>query len=269
MIDAYRKINGTLVDICSDFLYDGVEITSRSEIDKRFEKGIGSGGYGKWFLSCHTDATVRAYEYTSFDGLFLLDSEITYLDKVGNSSKIRQLTLTSDYNHEPLINISIERKLKSYIQMLTKLETKNDFYEAGEKDIAIDEVSITVAGTCRSIFREYTNLHSNKKVKEEYRQGYPVLDRYSNPLLKKCGHFLRTLEILYHHNNNQEMIPAFGQFSKEARVEEIGYNSSSSDDILEMIGIINMEVDAILKKMYQVVEKYRNQEKPKEKKITN
>lgn len=268
-IGAYNKINQTMVDICSDFLSDGVEITDRNEIEMRFEKGIGSGGYGKWFLSSHEDATVRAHEYASSDGLFLLDSSISYFNQVGNFRTIRQLTLTSDYAHEPLINISMERKLKNYAQMITNLETKDDVYETCEKDIAIDEVSVSVSGTCHSIFREYHNLHSNQLIKEEYRQGYPLLDRYSNPLLKKCGHFLRTLEFLYHYNKNEEMIPAFGQFMKDSRVEEIGYDSGSSEDILKMIEIINMEVDAITKKMYQVVEKYRNQEKPKEKKIIN
>lgn len=268
-IGAYNKINQTMVDICSDFLYDRVEITDRKEIEKRFEKGIGSGGYGKWFLSCHKDATVQAYEYISSEGLILLDSKISYFNQVGNFRIIRQLTLTSDYAHEPLINISMERRLKSYIQMMSQLETKDDVYETCEKDIAIDEISVSVSGTCHSIFREYHNLHSNQLIKEEYRQGYPLLDRYSNPLLKKCGHFLRTLEFLYHYNKNQEMIPVFGQFSKDARVEEIGYDSGSSDDVLKMIGIINMEVDAIIEKMYQVVEKYKNREKPKEKKITN
>lgn len=265
-IDAYKKINQTMVDICSDFLYDRVEITDRTEIERRFQKGIGSGGYGLWFLSSHSDATVCASEYISSDGIFLLDSEITYFDNIGNHRKIRQLTLTSDYHHEPLFNISMERRVKSYTQMLTKLETKDN---SCEKDIAIDEISITVGGICNSIFREYTDLHSNKTIKEEYRQGYSVLNRYSIPLLKKCGCFLKTLEILYHRGENQEAVPFFGQFSKDARVEEIGYDSTSSEDVSEMVEVICMEVDAITKKMYSVVEDYRNKDKPKEKKITN
>lgn len=268
-IGAYNKINQTMVDICSNFLSDRVEITDRNEIEMRFEKGIGSGGYGKWFLSSHEDATVQAYEYASSDGLILLDSKISYFNQVGNFRTIRQLTLTSDYNHEPLINISMERKLKNYAQMITNLETKDDVYETCEKDIAIDEVSVSVGGTCHSIFREYTDLHSNQIIKEEYRQGYPILNRYLNPFINQCGCFLKTLEVLYRINKEQECIPVFGQFMKDSRVEEIGYDSSSSDDVLKMIEIINMEVDAITKKMYQVVEKYRNQEKPKEKKITN
>lgn len=255
-VNAYGKIKQTLGKLLEEIPFEKREL-SEEEIEEKMENGCGKGGYGLHFFKYREKPTFSAIEYAFSNGLFFLDSETHYTDKDGNLRTMRQFTLTSDYNNEPFVNIALSRDLKSYRQLITKTAPRDKLFPLEEKDIEIEEVKINVDATCGDIFTTYMDLKKGTILKEEYCQGYSIVDQYlsSSPkLFKLCGCFSRKLEILY---GGDSTTPIYAQLSDKYRVEDVGFYANSKEDALEIVRIVNVEVDAIIQKIQSLVDAYR------------
>ncbi len=273
-INAYEQIKQTLGELLERFPFEKREL-SQEEIQEKLENGCGKGGYGTWFLKRNKNSTVSSIEYQFHNGLFFLDSEIYYKDNNGNSHTMRQFTLTSNYYEEPFVNIVLERDLKSYRQLITETSPKDDLFPISEKDVEIEKVKIGVNGTCGDTFTIYKDLRKNTLLKEEYRQGYPIIDQYvpSLKLLKLCGCFDRKIEIVYGGEASASTYadgaptPIYAQLSEKYKVEDAGFNPNSREDAEKMISIIQEEVNAIVELTKALVENYLEIQKPVQKTI--
>lgn len=264
-INAYEQIKQTLGELLENFSFTEREL-SKEEIEEKMANGCGKGGYGTWFLKRNQNSSVSATEYDFHNGLFFLDSEIYYKDNVGNLRTKRQFTLTSNYYEDPFINITVERDLKSYRQLITNTSSKDDLFPIEEKDVEIEKVKIDVFDTCGDSFTTYKDLRTNTLLKEEYRQGYSIIDQCipSLELLKLCGCCARNLEIIY---SSDSSTPIYGQLSEKYKVEEAGFDPNSREDAEKMVGIVQEEVTAIIGLTKALVNGYLEKQKQVQKTI--
>ena len=184
-------------------------------------------------------ATETVYD----NGLIKLESVISYKEKAVNSEikTIRQTSIFSSYDEEPLVNLTTKEEAKAWQQFLVDSSPKNDIFN--NKDIKIKETSINFGEKyCGSHFITYRNLRDNSLILKKYRQGYPI-SKYkdeSDDLIRLCGDFSRYLEIIY-----KEGEPIYAELSDKYNVAMANFNPNDPIDVKCIVDRIDEEIDAI------------------------
>ncbi len=184
-------------------------------------------------------ATETVYD----NGLIKLESVISYKEKAvnGEINTIRQTSIFSSYEEEPLVNLSTKEKEKAWVQFLVDSSPENDLFK--HKDIKIKETSINFGERyCASHFITYRNLMDNSLILEKYRQGYPIskYDDKSDDLIRLCGNCARYLEIIY-----KEGKPIYAELSDKYNVAMANFNHGDPIDVKYIVDRVDEEVDAI------------------------
>jgi len=259
-INAYNKFINTILNRLEDYkLKSSRKITDVTELEKILEKGTGHGYSLSVVKSIFQFESASAKEYVYDNGLIYLDSEINYRDnKCDNLHTIRQLTLTTDYEKAPLVNIVVQEEGKTIQQLLVKSDSKDDIFPESTKDIEVQQTSIHVDNHCGSVFTTYTNLTDDSLMLEQYMQYYPVsnYEDSEKDLLRLCGCGTRYLEIIY-----RESEPIYAQLSDKYKVEMAGFNPNSATDAKVIVEKINSEVSEILTKINRLIDEHQKENK--------
>jgi len=255
-IDAYNKFINTILNRLEDYkLKSSREITDVTELEKILEKGTGHGYSLGVIESIYKFENASAKEYVYDNGLIYLDSEINYRDNIcDNLHTIRQLTLTTNYQQAPLVNIVVQKERKAMQQLLIKSDSKDEIFPESMKDIEIQQTSIHVDNHCGSAFTTYTNLTDGCLMLEQYMQYYPVsnYEDSEKDLIRLCGYGTRYLEIIYRKSE-----PIFAQLSDKYKVEMAGFDPNSALDAKTIVEKINLEVSEILNKINRLIDEYQ------------
>lgn len=252
-INAFEKITNEIYERLSNFN----EITCRNVEDAKersyiIDNATGYGGYKEWMVNDFKTSVVKERIYDN--GFIFLDSNISYIEK-GNAKNIRQLTLTTDYNKAPIVNIVIEEDKKSIQNFLTSVNVALSS-EANLPDrmkiIGVQKASFHINEECGSVFETYKNLIDNSLLVEKYMQYYPVsnFENKYNDLLNLCGCGSRYLEIIY-----ENELPIYAQLSDKYSVEMAGFNPNSISSVGKIVDIVNVEVETIITKINNEIDK--------------
>ena len=241
-INAYEKFLKTIdenigMPVSSRYVDDEIEL---ADMLKRLDRiGFSLMHIKKLYRLGSASATETVYD----NGLIKLESVISYKEKAvnGEINTIRQTTIFSSYDEEPLVNLATKEEEMAWVQFLVDSGPKNDIFK--QKDIKIKETSINFGGrSCDSHFITYRSLRDNSLILEKYRQGYPIskYDDKSDDLIRLCGHCNRYLEIIY-----KEGRPIYAELSDKYNVAMANYNHSDPIDVKCIVDRIDEEIDAI------------------------
>ena len=240
-INAYEKFLKT-IDENIGMPVSARDVDDEIELADMLKRLDAVGGYSfKVVKMLYRLGSAFATETVYDNGLIKLESVISYKEKAvnGEINTIRQTTIFSSYDEEPLVNLATKEEEKALVQFLVDSSPKNDIFK--QKDIKIKETSINFGGrSCDSHFITYRSLRDNSLILEKYRQGYPISKYDGDDLIGLCGHCNRYLEIIY-----KEGRPIYAELSDKYNVAMANYNHSDPIDVKCIVDRIDEEIDAI------------------------
>lgn len=245
-INAYNKVINTILSRLVDYkLKTSREIIDIIELEEILKKSTGHGYSLDVVRNIYQFENVSTKEYVYDNGLIYLDSKINYRDNTGNLHTIRQLTLTTDYEKAPLVNMVIQKERNAVQQPLIKSDSKDEIFPELMKGIEIQKTTIHVDKYCGSVFQTYTNLNDGSLISEQYMQYYRVSNSDDSKKLDLCGRATRYLEIFYH-----ESEPTFDQFPDKFNVNIV---EKMNEEVLKISTAINRLIDKHQKETKQFV----------------
>lgn len=240
-INAYEKFLKT-IDENIGMPVSARDVDDEIELADMLKRLDAVGGYSfKGVKMLYRLGSAFATETVYDNGLIKLESVISYKEKAvnGEINTIRQTTIFSSYDEEPLVNLATKEEEMAWVQFLVDSGPKNDIFK--QKDIKIKETSINFDGrSCDSHFITYRSLRDNSLILEKYRQGYPISKYDGDDLIGLCGHCNRYLEIIY-----KEGQPIYAELSDKYNVAMANYNHSDPIDVKCIVDRIDEEIDAI------------------------
>ena len=193
---------------------------------------------------------IMAHEIIYDNDLIMLSSIITYKEEGTNGKErtIKQTSIFSSYDEEPLINITMKQEKKSWLQYLVTTNPSDDIFK--EKDIVVQDVSISLKGiNCKANFKSYKSLKDNSLLVEKCRQLNSFED-FEN----------HEIEIIY---NKDKAI--YAEFSNKDNIGMINFNSNSILTAEDVVDMINEEVDTICSVIKTNIKRASNNKNAKQK----
>lgn len=218
LMNVYNIFSDTILNTLSEFeLKNKRELNNTPELKKIMSTATGRGYNIETIMLIHRFISTKATEYTYSNGLIYLNSEIHY-KKINEKTihTIKQLTITLDYETQPLINIVFEKDKTSIQQLLASQNNNNLIIPDDDKNISILKTNTQIKGCCDSFFESFIDTKNNYILLEKYNQVYPILES-SNidlDLLNLFNDGLKHLEIIYYKNK-----PIFTQLADKKKSE--------------------------------------------------